>query len=382
MLFVRTEELKPGMRLAKPIYNKNGVLLYERNSRLTIPGINSVRNFGLIGIYILEPAEPVPPFSREDLEFEQAQTVYMFKLRDIFDKVHKRTTPDKLPALVDDLLTRYGSLNHRVNFNQNLRSADDFIFKHAISTSILTAMISQHINMTEENRTALVAASLLYGFGYRFVPRNILDKVTELSQVDKDTIQLCLEKGVNYLRNYHEEFPFLPRALSVVEYFVLSSNPDRAIEHPSSDVLLLAEILRVAKQFDLLTGMSLGHEPESEIMAMQHLREHPEIYNETIVSLLAQCIHIVPAGASVDLSTKDKGIVLVENPRDYLQPLILRLSDNQLYDLSLPEVSQKIWIVDLMKTMDNRVEIDENTLKLFVADQRIIEMTERIRGKV
>ena len=62
MLFVRTEELKPGMRLAKPIYNKNGVLLYERNSKLTIPGINSVRNFGLIGIYILEPAEPVPPF--------------------------------------------------------------------------------------------------------------------------------------------------------------------------------------------------------------------------------------------------------------------------------------------------------------------------------
>ena len=82
-----------------------------------------------------------------------------------------------------------------------------------------------------------------------------------------------------------------------------------------------------------------------------------------------------------DLSTKDKGIVLVENPYDYLQPLILRLSDNQLYDLSLPEVSQKIWIVDLMKTMDNRVEIDENTLKLFVADQRIIEMTERIKKK-
>lgn len=381
MLFVRTEELKPGMRLAKPIYNKNGVLLYERNSKLTIPGINSVRNFGLIGIYILEPAEPVPPFSKEDLEFEQAQTVYMFKLRDIFDKVHKRTTPDKLPLLVEDILNRYGSLNHRVNFNQNLRSADDFIFKHAISTSILTAMISQHINMTEENRTSLIAASLLYGFGYRFVPRNVLDKVTELTKADEDMIQFSLEKGVSYLRTYHEEFPFLPRALSVVEYFVLSSNPERALEHPDPDILLLAEILRVAKQFDLLTGMSLGHKPESEIMAMQHLREHPEIYNDTIVSLLAQCIHIVPAGASVDLSTKDKGIVLVENPYDYLQPLILRLSDNQLYDLSLPEVSQKIWIVDLMKTMDNRVEIDENTLKLFVADQRIIEMTERIKKK-
>ena len=82
MRFIKTDELKAGMRLAKPIYNKNGVLLYERNSALTNPGIVSIKNFGLIGIYILEPAEPVPPLSREDLEFEQLQTVYMFKLRD------------------------------------------------------------------------------------------------------------------------------------------------------------------------------------------------------------------------------------------------------------------------------------------------------------
>ena len=85
MKFVKTDDLKAGMRLAKPIYNKNGVLLYDRNSTLTAPGIVSIRNFGLFGIYILEPAEPVPPLSREDLEFEQLQTIYMFKLRVFFN---------------------------------------------------------------------------------------------------------------------------------------------------------------------------------------------------------------------------------------------------------------------------------------------------------
>ena len=48
------------MRLAKPIYNKMGVLLYERNTKLTLQEYNSIDNFGLIGIFILEPAEPVP----------------------------------------------------------------------------------------------------------------------------------------------------------------------------------------------------------------------------------------------------------------------------------------------------------------------------------
>ena len=56
MLFIRTDDLKPGMRLAKPIYNKLGVMLYDRDTRLTRQGIESIRNFELIGIYILEPA--------------------------------------------------------------------------------------------------------------------------------------------------------------------------------------------------------------------------------------------------------------------------------------------------------------------------------------
>ena len=68
MRFVKRDNLKTGMRLARPIYNKNGVLLYERNSKLTRQGIESIRNFGLIGIFILEPAEPVPPMTQADLE--------------------------------------------------------------------------------------------------------------------------------------------------------------------------------------------------------------------------------------------------------------------------------------------------------------------------
>ena len=61
------------MRLARPIYNKKGVLLYERDSRLNSQSISSVKNFGLLGVYVLEPAEPLPPISEEDLEFERFQ---------------------------------------------------------------------------------------------------------------------------------------------------------------------------------------------------------------------------------------------------------------------------------------------------------------------
>lgn len=381
MQFIRSEELRPGLRIAKPIYNKDGVLLYERNSRLTPPAIKSIRNFDLIGIYILEPAEPVPPFTKEDLEFEQAQTVYLFKLRDIFEKIYKRQPLDKLEPLVEDIVKRYGSLSHRVNFNQNLRSAHDFMYKHATSTAILVAMIAQHIDISEEDYNSLITAALLYGFGYRFLAKKVIDKAEEFTEHDYKSTQSALEKGLSYLTMSTDPISFLPKAIRVMEYYILSSNPDRKIEHPAEDILLLAEVLKVAIEFDMLTGMMMGHKPQSEIMAMKHLKEHNTEYNETIVDILAQCIHIIPRGASVDLSTKDKAIVLVENPENYMEPVILRLFDNQIYDLRDPNVNQRFQIVDIMKTMDNRVEIDENTIKQFKADKRIIEITNRFRRK-
>lgn len=381
MQFIRSAELRPGLRIAKPIYNKDGVLLYERNSRLTIPAINSIRNFELIGIYILEPAEPVPPFTRQDLEFEQAQTVYLFKLKDLYEKIYKRQPLNTLEPLVEDILKRYGNLTHRVNFNQNLRSAHDFMYKHATSIAILTAMIGQHIDMSEEDFKSLITAALIYGFGYRFLSKNIMDKDEEFTEYDNKSKQAALEKGTNYLNTSTDPISFLPKALRVVDYYILSNNPERKIEHPTEDVLLLAEILKVAVEFDMLTGMIMGHKPESEIIAMNSLRERKNEFNETIVTILAQCIHIAPVGASVDLNTGEKAVVLVENQKNYLQPIILRLRDNNIYDLSDPTVNRRLQIIDIMKTMDNRVEIDVNTIKQFKADKRLTEMTQKYKAQ-
>ena len=222
MKFVPSDELKPGMRLAKPIYNKNGVLLFDRDTRLTLPGINSISNFGLIGIYILEPAEPLPPLTKEDIEFEQSQTVYMFKLRNVLDQIErKEKLGTELRSLIDDILLKYGSLSYRVNFNQNLRSADDFVYKHAISTAILCALISHKLGMTKRIQQIIVATALLYNIGYRFVPHHILLKEeNELTEADKDSIQNSLEKGLSCLYMYNMEYEFMKKAITLCEYYI------------------------------------------------------------------------------------------------------------------------------------------------------------------
>ena len=381
MQFVKTADLKPGMRLAKPIYNKMGVLLYERDTNLTIQGINSIENFGLIGIFILEPAEPVPPLSKEDLEFEQFQTIYMFKIKENLDRLQANQPPASLLELVKDIQSHYGVLDHKLNFAQNLRSSADFVYKHSISVAILSALIANQMRIPDQEKAALITASLLYDFGYLYVPQSVLDKGDDLADSDRDFIQMNLERGYETLRPQYETFQLPKPSLEIIQQAVFRNSKTLKIKEPVENIKLLADILIAADKFDHLTAMNINKAPISEVAAMAEMKKQRGAYNPLVLAALAQCIHILPTGACVDLSDGEKALVLVENAADFTRPMILKFSNNLIYDLSDPAIHKSLKVVDIMKTMDNRIAIDEHTLEHFVADAYIKETADRFRRK-
>lgn len=381
MQFVKTADLKPGMRLAKPIYNKMGVLLYERDTNLTVQGINSIENFGLIGIFILEPAEPVPPLSKEDLQFEQFQTIYMFKIKENLDRLQANQPPASLLELVKDIQTHYGVLDHKLNFAQNLRSSADFVYKHSISVAILSALIANQMRIPDQEKAALITASLLYDFGYLYVPQSVLDKGDDLADSDRDFIQMNLERGYETLRPQYETFQLPKPSLEIIQQAVFRNSKTLKIKEPVENIKLLADILIAADKFDHLTAMNINKAPISEVAAMAEMKKQRGAYNPLVLAALAQCIHILPTGACVDLSDGEKALVLVENAADFTRPMILKFSNNLIYDLSDPAIHKSLKVVDIMKTMDNRIAIDEHTLEHFVADAYIKETADRFRRK-
>lgn len=381
MLFVKTNELKSGMRLAKPIYNRLGVMLYDRNTNLTPQGIKSIQKFSLIGIYILEPAEPAPPLSEEEIHFEQFQTIYMFRLRDELDKIANEKAPDKIHDLAANILKEYGNLDHKIHFAQNIRSSGDFVYKHGLSVACLCAMLSHDLDFIYEDQLALVQAALLYDNAYLYLETDQLAHVSDPSS--EFYAQLCVarDRANKLLKPEFNPYHLPQLTLDVLTEMSLSSNHKN---HPMLNDrawLLSTQVLRVADRFDQMTAMQYGTDPCSEILTMRYLMEYPEYYTPDVVNALAECIHILPQGACVDLSTGEQGMILESNPTNFLEPLILKFSNNTIYDLSDPHVQEHLQIQDIMKTMDNRISIDEETLKHFQADEHIIEVTRRFKEK-
>ena len=48
---------------------------------------------------------------------------------------------------------------------------------------------------------------------------------------------------------------------------------------------------------------------------------------------------------------------------DIFRPWVLSFRDNKLYDLSNPSSCEGLELVDIMKTMDNRIKLDPDLLK-------------------
>ncbi len=351
MIFVETDDLKNGMRLARPIYNKKGVLLFERDSRLTTQTIDSVRNFGLLGVYILEPAEPLPPLSEEDLEFERFQIMTVFSIQDELEKILTTERQTRIDSITATILKRYGHLDGRINFYQNLRGRDDFVSRHSLNVAILCAMITHYMNVKVEEQLQIMYAAIVHDIGKLQIPKDILfgrdedgqlaDKSFSYQLSGLETVEAVFSEGITVRR-------ICTQALRAQQLFGSTGTVD-----PSAKMSLGARILLVANRYDEMTAMNLQGKPESEVKAVLEFKDHPELYDEKVVDALLNCVNILFPGVSVELNTGEKALVVSENREDILRPVVLTFGDNTLLDLASSD-NEDICVTDIMKTMDNR----------------------------
>lgn len=351
MQFVETSDLKKGMRLARPIYNKSGVLLFERDSRLTAQTIESVKNFGLLGVYILEPAEPLPPMSEEDLEFERFQIMTVSSIQDEMERILETKRKGKIDSIVATILKSYGHLDGKINFYQNLRSRDDYVCRHALNTAMLCAMITHVMNVKVDEQLHTVYAAVLHDIGKIQLPKEVLFGRDEDGAL-KERIYMSQYEGLDVLDSAFADGTSIKRicvqALRLQQEFDATGSIQS-----NTKVSIGAKVLVVANRYDEMTAMSLQGTSESEVKAIQEFYNHPEIYDNAVVDALIRCINILFPGVSVELNTGEKALILSENAEDILKPMVLTFGDNTILDLSDRD-NKDIQIVDIMKTLDNR----------------------------
>ena len=343
------------MRLGKPIYNNNGVLLYDRDTKLSIQAIYGIKNFSLMGLYILEPAEPVPPLTEDDINFERFQTMSVFSIREDLDLIASGKKDKGLDWLCSLIIRNYGNLDRKINFVQSLRSEEDFVYKHVLNVAILTALMAGQMKITGARLNMLIKAAVLHDIGALKAKQ-----LFEQQELDHDQKQMIWKNTQDILHAYSALDPDIVRLINQMQELYVNEGeriPENLKINPNANILYIAD------SFDRMTAMKSYKEPTSEVLAIRTMTEDEERYNPQIVNSLIRAINVLYPGVCVELTNGEKGLVLRENEENLFQPLVLYFRDNTFCDLSDPDVHRQVQIADVMKTMDNRIQLDHSLLE-------------------
>lgn len=358
MIFVKVDDLKVGMRLGKPIYNKNGVLLHDRDTKLTMQAIYGIKNFNLMGLYILEPAEPLPPMTEDDINFERFQTMAVFSIREDLDLIANGKKDKGLDWLCSLVIKNYGGMDHKINFVQSLRSSEDFVYKHALNVAILTALIAGQMGLPKGRVNTLVKTAILHDIGALKIKNRRTENEDDPAM--KEAIKINTQE---ILKKYSElEDDIVQLVTQMHELYTRQETGDVPANLRAN---VSANILYIADAYDRMTAMKSYEEPTSEVKAVRALLNREDLYDKKIVNALIGAINILYPGVCVELTNGEKGLVIRENEDNIFEPMVLNFRDNSLYDLSSSLVKETIQIRDIMKTMDNRIKLDRDLLQQF-----------------
>ena len=137
---------------------------------------------------------------------------------------------------------------------------------------------------------------------------------------------------------------------------------------PDAKLLDGTKVLRVADAFDTMTSMNVSGEPTSDVRAIRHLINNKKMFDEVAVGALLKSINILNPGVCVELSNKEKGLVIKENEENILRPVVLGFNNNEVYDLRDDFTYMRVRLFDVMKTMDSRVHMDKETIDKYLKE--------------
>lgn len=235
------------------------------------------------------------------------------------------------------------------------RQHDDYVYRHALNTSIWALVCGRHLGLNEGLLNHLGLGCLLSQVGKSALPKELLSREGKLDASEYTQYREYVNKGVEMLSDSG-----LSRAvLSVVQGHRERHNGSGFPEGIRGDrIPLLAKVAGIAEFFESLIGPREAAVPVTPDKAVALLYEMRNIeFQDDLVENFIQSIGIYPTGSLVELSDGQRGMVMSHSPERRLWPRIMLMTDSDCNPLKSAK------IIDLARYNEARTAGEAVTIR-------------------
>ncbi len=357
MQLVRVENLKPGLRVARPLLDTNGSPLLRTGVILSLEYIHSIRHQGFTHVFVQDPRTPMDVMFEDDLSSELRMKAVgavkelfhgfagelgvsgLASFHDMMEACHSehaRQLTSKsgvLKGLEDIIESISTELAHKKVLNglSSIKSHDNQLYLHSVNVCVIAIMLGRIIDLPMNKLKPLAYGALLHDVGKVFV-RPELDHFTrvryhtmlgfELLKASPDAELLAPYAALEH--HERQDGAGLPRGL------IGSNTIGRNRNNPPPVPTLIGEITALANAFD---NMLSGPHPVATETVIQIVSNHAGTrFNKELVAAFRRVVPLFPVGTEVVVVSREQqgfvGIVTGVHEDDINRPEIALYMDN------------------------------------------------------
>ncbi|CAM4021445.1 HD-GYP domain-containing protein [Paenibacillus alkaliterrae] len=317
---VQIDQVKPGDKIAKPIFQENGNVLLGEGVELNDRYIERLRNFGIDFLFVEDglTADLIPEDTiREETRKQAVDMIFktMSSFKDQPVTKGRTIAPDMgrnfraiFGQIMQDLAARPNML---VNLT-SIHAKDAYLFQHSFNVAVLAGIMGIAKGFNRNQLEELGIGALLFDIGMTKISPKLLSHTGGFTKEEQMIVQSHAKEGFDILRKYHDiSIVSAHCALQHHERFNGSGYP-RGLK--GDDIHMYAQIVGIADTFDALTSPRPHRKRYTASEAIEFLfAAGGTFFDLDLIKLFCKHISIYPISTSLLLSTGQVGVVSENN---------------------------------------------------------------------
>lgn len=351
MRFVPIEKVENGMMLAKSIYDYETRTLLREGKLLSQEMIERIRERGYPGIYIEDELT-------KDIVIQEAITV---ELRNHAVETLQQLDLEEAVNVAEKIVEQLLEANTISLDMLDLRTFDDYTYRHSVNVAILSVVIGMGMGYTNEELVDLCSAAIFHDLGKLSISKDILNKPGKLTPEENELLRSHSQMSYDMLK---EKWNIPSR----VKAAVLSHHENEdGSGYPNGltgdNIHMFAKIIHVADVYDALSNERAYKKAYSYSESLEYLMGGcGTLFDQTVVQAFMDKVPVYPKGVSIILSDGREAIVVENHLGNPLRPTV-RFLDGTEMDMSDSSAGINITIINQAdtKTIDEQemVEFEE-----------------------
>ncbi|MEO5865368.1 MAG: HD domain-containing phosphohydrolase [Nitrospiraceae bacterium] len=274
--------------------------------------------------------ENQPPPLNARLHAAAAQATYreaICSMERMFEELEAGIAPrsNSLRIIVGNVLSRV--LNDSDSmltylFLQKMQRLDRTMASHALDVCTLSLIVAHRHGVAEEELESLGAGALLHDIGYSRLPRNLYRRSHDLTEQEREMMQLHAVLGQRILRGAQEDRDSVVRIVGEHHEHIDGSGFPHKLKGDSLSVL--AQLVGLVDLYDGMVsrrGARPAMLPHDAVRQLLLLGDRGQCSKELIQSMIG-ILGVYPIGSLVLLNTAEQAVVVGMSTTQRLKPVV------------------------------------------------------------